>query len=73
MQWKHDRILTFVMGPWSGWFCQRCCWHRRLPSDFGQRDILARTIEEEFQAHSCEQYAQQTWQNPGSMTSSKEA
>lgn len=61
LQWKHEHRLAFVATPtWLGWFCERCCWHITLDTEPTQpkRDLK---VESQFEAHDCEEYAQQNW------------
>jgi hypothetical protein len=53
-----ERRLVFAISePWSGWFCDRCCWSRSQPRSDEQRAQRAHTIQEEFAAHHCEDVA----------------
>jgi hypothetical protein len=65
MMWKHERRLVFATSEkWSGWFCERCCWNRRLPSLLKERDPLASRIQAEFDTHDCEVFARENWPLP---------
>jgi len=62
MEWKHERRLVFMAGEkWSGWFCERCCWNRRLPADPQERQRQAKSIQSEYLLHDCAAFAQQNW------------
>lgn len=51
------RLVFDSSEKWSGWFCERCCWNRRVPSSESERAALAVKIYAEFDAHSCELFA----------------
>lgn len=56
---KHGRRLSFSDdATWAGWSCDRCCWH--LPRKPG---IADHKIQAEFDRHSCEAFARETWQS----------
>ena len=62
MLWKHERRLVFsVSENWKGWLCERCCWNRSQPDTSEGRSRLARSIQADFDAHDCEEFALQHW------------
>jgi hypothetical protein len=65
MEWQHERRLVFAVSErWSGWFCERCCWSRAQPVSSEEIKLLAATVQAEFDAHSCEEFAAKNWQEP---------
>jgi hypothetical protein len=62
MVWKYERRLVFVASEdWSGWFCERCCWNRRLPASSEEKQRLARSVQSEYLLHDCTQFAHDHW------------
>jgi hypothetical protein len=71
MEWEHERRLVLFIGPeWAGWFCARCCWNRRQPTDLKENETLAKRINRDFEAHDCEQFARENWKSAGALSSS---
>lgn len=62
MLWKRQRRLVFAASEtWTGWLCERCCWNRPQPGSSAARSRLAHTIQAEFDAHDCEEFALEHW------------
>jgi len=65
MQWQDERRLVFgVSEKWSGWFCQRCCWNRKLPESASERDGFSDRVGAEFASHDCEAFVRENWAAP---------
>jgi hypothetical protein len=47
---------------WAGWCCAGCCWNRPEPQSESERHALAARIDAEFDAHSCETFARENWE-----------
>ena len=59
MERFHERQLSYVFSEnWSGWFCERCCWNQKFPDSPTERELLAARIQQEFEDHDCELFAQ---------------
>lgn len=67
MEFRYGRQLVFKMSEgFKGWFCERCCWSVRLPPLGPERDATATGVQQMFEAHDCEAFAQQNWRSkPG--------
>ena len=59
---RERRLVFDSSAQWSGWFCERCCWNRRAPERDAERVALAATVDAEFNAHNCEEFARSNWQ-----------
>jgi hypothetical protein len=64
MQWQHERRLVFAAGPaGKEWFCERCCWSRKLSESPVEQQALAGDIKALFDAHDCELFARENLKN----------
>jgi ActR/RegA family two-component response regulator len=59
---RERRLVFDSSAQWSGWFCERCCWHRRAPEKDTERIAFAASVDAEFNAHNCEEFARSNWQ-----------
>ena len=63
MEWRFERRLVYgASARWEGWFCERCCWNRRKPASDLEQTLQSASIEQDFAAHSCEEFARAHWQ-----------
>jgi hypothetical protein len=63
MEWEHPRKLVFSASEqWMGWFCERCCWNIPLPAETEAQKPVASRVFFEFEAHDCEKFAGENWQ-----------
>ena len=60
MERTRERRLVFVVSEkWSGWYCERCRWNRRLPAEEEEKRRLAAAVESQFRLHQCAQFPQE--------------
>jgi DNA-binding response OmpR family regulator len=59
---EERRLIFDNSQKWAGWYCAGCCWNRPAPKSEGERIALAARIDAEFDAHNCEVFARENWE-----------
>ena len=59
---EERRLIFDNSEKWAGWYCAGCCWNRPEPQSESERHALAARIDAEFDAHSCETFARENWE-----------